>query len=73
LQDIFLVCFSITSPSSFENVEIKWYQEIHHHCPLVPIILVGMKQDLREDTNTIEQLKDRNLAPITYLQVKKHN
>lgn len=39
--DVFLICFSIASPSSFENVTSKWYPEIKHHCPDAPIILVG--------------------------------
>ena len=29
--DVFLVCFSVVSPSSFENVKEKWYPEIKHH------------------------------------------
>ena len=36
----------------------------------MPIILVGTKLDLREDKETIEKLKDKRLAPITYPQVK---
>lgn len=28
--DVFLTCFSIISPSSFENVSAKWYPEISH-------------------------------------------
>lgn len=39
--DVFLICFSVASPSSFENVTSKWYPEIKHHCPDAPIILVG--------------------------------
>ena len=35
----------------------------------MPIILVGTKLDLREDKETIEKLKDKRLAPITYPQV----
>ena len=31
--DVFLVCFSIISPSSFENVRSKWHPEITHHAP----------------------------------------
>ena len=34
----------------------------------MPIILVGTKLDLREDKETIEKLKDKGLAPITYPQ-----
>ena len=47
----------------------QWYPEVRHHCPNTPIILVGTKLDLREDKETIEKLKDKKLAPITYPQV----
>ena len=70
LQDVFLICFSLVNPASFENVRAKWYPEARHHCNNVPIILVGTKLDLREDKETIEKLKDKRLAPITYPQVK---
>ncbi|GLG95237.1 Ras-related protein Rac1 [Gryllus bimaculatus] len=62
--DVFLICFSLVNPASFEN----WYPEVRHHCPSTPIILVGTKLDLREDKETIEKLKDKKLAPITYPQ-----
>jgi small GTP-binding protein len=66
--DVFLICFSLVNPASFENVRAKWYPEIRHHCPDTPIILVGTKLDLREDKETIEKLRDKKLAPITYPQ-----
>lgn len=45
--DVFLICFSVASPSSFENVTSKWYPEIKHHCPDAPMILVGkLKYDI---------------------------
>jgi len=47
--DVFLVCFSVTSPASFENVKEKWFPEVHHHCPGVPCLIVGTQVDLRED------------------------
>ena len=46
---VFILCFSVISPSSYENVKIKWYPELTHHCPGVPIVLVGTKTDLRTD------------------------
>ena len=66
--DVFLICFSLTSPASFENVRAKWYPEVADHCPNVPIILVGTKLDLRDDKETIEKLREKKLAPITYPQ-----
>jgi Ras-related C3 botulinum toxin substrate 1 len=47
--DVFLVCFSVVSPTSYENVSAKWIPELRHHAPNVPILLVGTKTDLRED------------------------
>lgn len=40
--DVFLICFSVVSPSSFENVTSKWCPEIKHHCADAPILLIGM-------------------------------
>jgi len=31
-----------------DNIEKKWNQEIEHHCPKTPKILVGCKKDLRD-------------------------
>uniref|UniRef100_A0A671XWG2 small monomeric GTPase n=1 Tax=Sparus aurata TaxID=8175 RepID=A0A671XWG2_SPAAU len=66
--DVFLICFSLVSPASFENVRAKWYPEVRHHCPNTPIILVGTKLDLRDDKDTMEKLKEKKLSPITYPQ-----
>jgi len=63
--DVFLICFSIISPHSFDNVTSKWFPEIQHHAPNVPLILVGTKSDLRTDQGTISQLQSKNLAIIT--------
>jgi len=62
--DVFLVCFSIISPASFENVKTKWYPEIQHHAPGVPILLVGTKSDLRNDPSTANQLASKGLNMI---------
>jgi len=63
--DVFLVCFSVISSSSFENVKTKWVPEIQHHAPNVPILLVGTKSDLRKDDSTIKQLSSRNQKMVT--------
>ena len=66
--DVFLTCFSLVSPASFEDIRAKWYPEISYHCPQIPIILVGLKLDLRDDKETLEKLREKRLAPITYPQ-----
>ncbi|KAM5290802.1 rho-related GTP-binding protein RhoG-like [Glossophaga mutica] len=63
--NIFVICFSISSPSSFDNVRHKWYPEVTHHCPNVPVLLVGTKSDLRTDVETVKKLKEQSLVPTT--------
>lgn len=65
---VFLIAFSVVSPSSFDNVRTKWIPEISHHAPDTPIILVGTKIDLREDPETIDRLREHRQAPIAYQQ-----
>ncbi|KAH8341926.1 hypothetical protein KR059_005067 [Drosophila kikkawai] len=69
--DVFLICYSVASPSSFENVTSKWYPEIKHHCPDAPIILVGTKIDLREDRETLSGLAEQGLTPLKREQGQK--
>lgn len=62
---MFLVCFSVVSPSSFENIKEKWVPEITHHCPKTPFLLVGTQADLRDDVGTCEKLAKNKQKPIT--------
>ena len=62
--DVFLVCFSVTSPASFENVKEKWFPEVHHHCPGVPCLIVGTQVDLRDDPQVMEKLQRQKQRPV---------
>jgi len=55
--DVFILCFSLTSMASLENVITKWYPEIRTYCPEAPIILLGTKSDLRDGENIIAKTK----------------
>ncbi|RIB30947.1 hypothetical protein C2G38_2151358 [Gigaspora rosea] len=33
---VVLVCFSVISPASFENVKEKWFPKDHYYCPGIP-------------------------------------
>ena len=65
--DVFLVCFSVISPTSFDNVRSKWVPEIDHHRPMyvnAKMILVGTKSDLRRDPEVLARLRDRGMETI---------
>ncbi|CDQ79573.1 rho-related GTP-binding protein RhoG-like [Oncorhynchus nerka] len=66
--NVFVICFSIASPPSFENIKHKWHPEVTHHCPNTPILLVGTKKDLRNDPEVLKKLKDQNQMTITQQQ-----
>ncbi|KAH9284939.1 Transforming protein RhoA [Echinococcus granulosus] len=68
--DVILMCFSIDSPDSLENISEKWTAEVKHFCPNVPIILVGNKKDLRNDEKTRMELAKVKQSPVTTEQGK---
>ncbi|KAG9119154.1 GTP-binding protein Rho1 [Ceratobasidium sp. 392] len=62
---VVLMCFSIDSRDSFENIEAKWVPEVKRFCPGLPYFLVGCKKDLRHDPATIEELRKYGQKPVT--------
>ena len=63
--DVFLLCFSLVSRASYENVQYRWLPEVRLHCPGVKIILVGLKQDLRGDAEVLRTLRSKGHEPIS--------
>jgi len=64
--DVILMCFSIDSPDSLENIPEKWTPEIRHFCPDVPIILVGNKKDIRGDDAAVNEMRKLNQQPVDF-------
>jgi Ras-related C3 botulinum toxin substrate 1 len=69
--DIIILCYSIISPTSFENIYTKWYPEIYQYAHNIPIILVGTKLDLKlKNYITYEQglLMKNNIGAIGFYE-----
>ncbi|KAK0109708.1 Rho GTPase [Cadophora gregata] len=66
--DLLFVCFAIDCPNSLDNVMDKWYPEVLHFCPYTPLVLVGLKSDLRTKRTCIDLLKTQGLTPVTQEQ-----
>ncbi|CAO0795952.1 unnamed protein product [Mucor circinelloides] len=62
---VILICFSIDSPDSLDNVQEKWISEVLHFCQGLPILLVACKKDLRNDPGKIEELRKTSQRPVT--------
>ncbi|KAG1447138.1 hypothetical protein G6F56_009356 [Rhizopus delemar] len=45
---------------------VFWISEVLHFCQGLPIVLVGCKKDLRNDPNTIEELRRNSQRPVSH-------
>ncbi|KAK1483369.1 GTP-binding protein rho2 [Colletotrichum cuscutae] len=70
---VILVGFSIDTPDSLDNVKhkvglkmVEWVEEVTRLCEGVPIILVGLKKDLREDPVAIEEMRKKSMRFVTH-------
>ena len=75
--DIFLVCFSVVLPSSFENAR-KWVNEITKHSN-APYLVIGLETELRDrptDRKQVTREQGEGLASILgaarYMECSAH-
>lgn len=64
--DVFLILFSIGSRVSFNNVKQTWVPEVSHHCPNVPIVIVGTNSHLRTPSVVRDGEKKQNVKIVSY-------
>ncbi|KAL9015004.1 MAG: hypothetical protein Q9173_000359 [Seirophora scorigena] len=57
-----LLCFSVDSKDSLENVESKWVGEIAENCQGVKLVLVALKCDLRASSDDEDDGVDEDLS-----------
>jgi len=68
---VLLICFSVMSPTSLQNVKTKWIKEVRHYRPEAPIILVGTKSDLRKNKDALAELAKEEESPVSEDQARK--
>lgn len=53
--NVILIGFALDDVESLQNAKYKWSAEVNRYCPGVPIVLVGLKSDLRRShaSNTV--------------------
>ena len=61
--DLIMLCYSVDSKDSLENVESKWVGEIADNCPGVKLVLVALKCDLREGAEDEEEATNEDGTP----------
>ncbi|XP_069589925.1 rho-related GTP-binding protein RhoJ isoform X2 [Ranitomeya imitator] len=69
--DVFLICFSVVNPASYQNVQEEWVSELRACMPHVPYVLIGTQIDLRDDPKTLARLLYMKEKPISYEQGMK--
>lgn len=63
---VVIICFSLISPKSYEDVETRWMKRIKKESSNLPCILVGTKADLRDNFDDMKNdLKQRGHKPIS--------
>jgi small GTP-binding protein len=61
--DVVIICFGVDMKDSLLNIESKWITEVKHYCPQDPILLTGLKTDLRStETDCVTAAEGQALA-----------
>jgi Ras-related C3 botulinum toxin substrate 1 len=56
---------SVVNNISFKTIKSKWIPEAKHHCPEVPVVILGTKIDLRDDIELTQRLLDSGKSFVT--------
>ncbi|XP_076605412.1 rho-related GTP-binding protein RhoV-like [Chaetodon auriga] len=70
-MDVFILCFSLVNPVSFDNVTSKWIPQIRAGNPTSPIILVGTQSDLRHNVDILIHLDQRSTKPVHFNRARR--
>ena len=70
--DVFVICFSVDSPDSLQNVRHIWLPELRYYAANVPIVLVANKIDLRQATDCKDKVLSVSPPPSLSLSLSLH-
>jgi Ras-related C3 botulinum toxin substrate 1 len=66
-KDVFLLLFSLVSPTSLDDIQTVIVPEIKEHCQITPYILVGMQSDLRNlAVDNPAEWKAKGMEPVPH-------
>jgi len=65
--NVFILCFSVVVPSSFQSLMTKWIPEIKRHTNYhkISLFLIGTQSDLRSNTTVLLKLSKDGKSPIS--------
>lgn len=69
--DVFILCFSLVNPVSFQNIASKWILQIRAGNRTAPIILVGTQSDLCQNVDILILLAQRGTKPVSDSQARR--
>ncbi|CAI4051746.1 hypothetical protein SUVZ_14G2300 [Saccharomyces uvarum] len=69
--DILLIGFAVDNSESLINARTKWADEALRYCPDAPIVLVGLKKDLRQEAHFKENVVDEMVPAEDAKQVAR--
>ena len=69
--DVFLVCYSVTSQTSVNNIVDKWLPELRHYIPDATVLAVGTKADIRKTPEVVQKLERRGHKLVNFEATKR--
>ncbi|XP_030575220.1 rho-related GTP-binding protein RhoV-like [Archocentrus centrarchus] len=69
--DVFILCFSLVNPVSFDNIASKWIPQIRAANPNSPIVLVGTQSDLRHSVDVLIRLDQQGAGPVLFNKARR--
>lgn len=69
--DVFILCFSLVNPVSFQNIASKWIPQIRSGNRTSPIILVGTQSDLCQNVDILIRLAQHGTKPVVHSRARR--